>query len=142
MTPDSIAAPPVMVTPFRGKSMLPSLRPGDRIVWRRLDGTTFPPVGAVVGYENGDRFIAHRVIRVERPRALVWTRPDAAFRTDPPVRLCEVHWMAIEVQRDDRSFPPAPPREWERLLGCIVRVPTRFVRGLAGRAVRRARRSW
>ncbi|HQP38128.1 MAG TPA: S24/S26 family peptidase [Polyangiaceae bacterium] len=142
MASDPSAGPPVMVTPFRGQSMLPSLLPGDRIVWRRLDGTSFPPVGSVVAYSSGPRFISHRVIRVDRDRSLVWTRPDAAFQPDPPVPLGEIHWLAIEVQRKGRSFPPTPPGEWTRLITCATLTPVRLARSIAGKLLRRIRHYW
>ncbi|HOX04966.1 MAG TPA: S24 family peptidase [Planctomycetota bacterium] len=80
-----------------GTSMAPTIRPGDSVVMRPLDGA--PRVGDVVVYARGGRLWCHRVLL---PGRATITKGDARGRPDPPVATADLIGRAIALQRGSR----------------------------------------
>jgi phage repressor protein C with HTH and peptisase S24 domain len=87
----------------KGTSMLPAIRPGDRLRVRRLDA----PVrrGDIVLARSEAGLTAHRVKRIaaDGARTVVVTRGDWHAVEDPPVEPAAILGRVVEVRRDGRA---------------------------------------
>lgn len=87
----------------RGTSMLPAIRPGDRLRVRRLEA----PVrrGDIVLARSEAGLTAHRVrrIAVDGARTIVVTRGDRHEGDDPPLEATAILGRVVEVRRDGRA---------------------------------------
>ena len=130
---DALGEPDFLVTTFAGTSMLPTLRGGDRILWRRVHKSRPPTAGAVVGRFERAKFVAHRLADSVAP-GMVRTHGDACPFGDPLVATSEIAWVAVGAWREGRviELGPAcaPVRLAYRLTG-LVRSVVRsvFLRG-------------
>jgi hypothetical protein len=122
-----------------GKSMSPTLEPGDRVEGRPR--SRYRP-GDVVGFRlPGDRrAVVHRILRVRRDHA--FTRGDRRFVPDQPVPVSAL--LGVVTRRNGVSFSAAssPPcrRFPARILGALL-LEYRVILFHARRFLRRRRRN-
>ncbi len=88
-----------------GSSMLPAVRPGDRLVVRRREFSEVQ-AGQIVLYSRGGGLVAHRVVsRVASPEGeRLVTRGDSLLRDDSPVQASEVVGAVVSIQRHGREM--------------------------------------
>jgi signal peptidase I len=121
---------------FTGRSMLPVVRPGDRI--RVVPYNSSPKVGDLVVFHNGSGLILHRVVRVNEASRTLVTRGDRNLRDDRPIREEDVigRFVALHEPGEGRCRPlPITQRTldaWMRLLvrrgGRLVELSLRVIR--------------
>lgn len=87
-----------------GRSMEPTLYPGDRVLLRRADAGWH--CGRVVLSEFAGRAVLHRLMRMSAEA--VTTAGDACRREDPPVRQTALIAEAVAVQSDRLTIPLLP----------------------------------
>ncbi|HXW57598.1 MAG TPA: S24/S26 family peptidase [Candidatus Cybelea sp.] len=106
----------------RGSSMVPSLLPGDVLTIRRADVREMGE-GEIVLSLRGNRFVIHRLLgRAESGAGPRWiTRGDALTENDPPVGRDDVLGRVVRIQRSGRSWKPAKPSSFARLVQWLVR---------------------
>lgn len=143
---------------IHGRSMGATLPPGARIRISCTDRTDFQP-GDVLAYLDGDKLVAHRLVRRgrgARARGYVITRGDASTACDPPVPLERAVGLVTAWRRTDAEAwrpvaPPAPRGALRRLataandafIGAVLEIHpglareaalrTRWLRNLLGR---------
>ncbi|MFL5576502.1 MAG: S24/S26 family peptidase [Gemmatimonadaceae bacterium] len=81
-----------------GASMLPLIRPGDRVFAEGRVGS--PAVGQIVVVDRGTRFVVHRVVAVDGGRIV--TRGDASDRPDAAVTRQAVVGRVLAVEHAGR----------------------------------------
>ena len=83
-----------------GSSMLPAVRPGDRLVVRRREFSEVQ-AGQIVLYSRDSALVAHRVVkRVGRPDGdQLVTRGDSLLQDDSPVQESEVLGVVVSIER-------------------------------------------
>jgi len=123
-----------LVTGFDGASMLPVVRPGDRILWRRVRMGRVPASGAVVGRLRGAKLIAHRLVGRCAPGWVI-TQGDACPSADPPAEESAIAWVAVAAWREGRPICLDRPSRPTRLAFRFRAV----ARSLARSAILRAR---
>lgn len=71
---------------FFGFSMYPSLKPGDTLLVRDVP-TRDISKGDIVCVKNGDKYLAHRVVRIEKgkEKTKITTKGDNISTFDPPL---------------------------------------------------------
>ena len=123
-----------------GHSMFPFLLPGD------VASITSAPisnlcVGDVVVFDIGDRWVAHRLIRIENTDTGVRyiTQGDSCFRIDRPFGHEQLMGRVTAVLRNGRVIPVQ--RLQPRYLGLARPVARLYLtaRALAGRCLRMLR---
>jgi hypothetical protein len=87
-----------------GDSMLPTLRPGERVVLRPVAPELIRPQDVVAFRAPGDRLILHRVHAIDVDRLV--TAGDHALLFDPPVSVRDVVGVAQDIG------PRLAPRRW------------------------------
>lgn len=111
-------------------SMLPLIRPGDRLRLEMPDPRRIVP-GSVIAYRSDSRLVVHRV--VTRDEHGLTAKGDALTDPDPPVPWDRVVARVRALRRaDGRSldFDRFPWPLVDRLLGRIARLSSRlFARG-------------
>lgn len=90
--------------PITGRSMLPLIQEGDRVLVKH--GCADVRRGDVIVFRHEGRLIAHRVLRLDRSpsEAIFITKGDHAVRCDPPVRAAKILGRVLTVQRDSRQM--------------------------------------
>ncbi len=86
-----------------GRSMEPTLQPGDLVVVVRKISLEDVSVGDVVVYRRGGTLIIHRVIRVEGDTLI--TKGDNNLLHDPPVRFQAVLGKVLELGDSPLKVP-------------------------------------
>ena len=83
-----------------GSSMLPTLRPGDRMVVRRREFSEMQ-AGQIVLYSRGGWLVAHRVVRraAGPDGECLITRGDSLLQDDSPVQESEVLGVVVSIER-------------------------------------------
>jgi len=100
--------------PFKGTSMLPSLKDGDILIVLPLGGH-FPEKGDIILAQKGEKaFLAHRVLRFDRITALVRTRGDSRLLRDGLWNLMYSRGRVVGIWRDNKILDVAPPPPWKR----------------------------
>jgi signal peptidase I len=106
-----------------GKSMLPSLWPGDRVWIERVDPGTLH-IGDVILFELHSCYCVHRIqdIRTGNDGARVFvTRGDARPRTDPEVAADQILGKVVSVVRGEREISKVSERAlWNRGVGAAL----------------------
>ncbi len=106
-----------------GKSMLPSLWPGDRVWIERVDPGTLH-IGDVILFQLHSRCCVHRIqdISTRKDGVLVFvTRGDARPRTDPEVAADQILGKVVSVVRGEREIPRVSERAlWNRGVGAAL----------------------
>jgi signal peptidase I len=105
-----------------GRSMLPSIWPGDTLVIERRDIHEVA-VGDILLYRQKQRLLAHRVISVSHsPRKLsLRARGDALPEPDYPVSSWQVLGTVSRIVRHGKYVcPPAHLNRYERLIGMLT----------------------
>jgi len=71
---------------FSGYSMYPSLKPGDTLLVRGVP-TRDISTGDIVCIKNGDKYITHRIVKIERgkEKTKIATKGDNIATIDPPL---------------------------------------------------------
>lgn len=83
-----------------GRSMLPSVEPGDVLRIEHATADRIQP-GDVILYDAGGRLIAHRVVRsaVDNGVTHLITRGDSHWWTDPPIASAQLLGRVIGIRR-------------------------------------------
>jgi len=102
-----------------GRSMLPTIWPGDTLVIERLAEDEVA-VGEVVLFARNGRFVAHRV--AETMDGVVHTQGDSASCPDAPLASSDVIGMVSMIVRDGKLIQPGcSQRATDRALSTLVR---------------------
>ena len=106
-----------------GKSMVPTIWPGDSLVVEPATGNDVS-AGDIVLFSNSCRFVAHRLVEKENstnPGELL-TRGDAMPTADAPIRQSELLGRVSLVVRDGKCFEVKKTLRWsERALSALLR---------------------
>jgi signal peptidase I len=105
-----------------GKSMLPSLLPGDLVRIRQIDPNTLS-VGDVVLFRLQSRYHLHRIreIRQSNGARLFSTRGDSMPQADPEVCENQILGKLTSVSRAEREISQVSQRPaWNRWLGAAL----------------------
>lgn len=139
------------VTVLQGFSMMPSLRPGDRIQWRTLTPNDVPAAGDIVGYIRDGRLVAHRVVAVAGETIRV--RGDANIASEGGIVVAGIVGRAEKVRRGAASMDVPRLTSFARAVGVLAglclgvawRVRHRSHRrhsGISGMATENPRHLW
>lgn len=92
------------LVPIAGRSMLPFIQDGDRVLVAH--GCADVRRGDVIVFRRGGRLIAHRVLRIHRRESepIFITKGDNIRRFDPPVSASEMIGRVVAVERGDRQM--------------------------------------
>jgi hypothetical protein len=106
-----------------GSSMLPSILPGDILTIRQADVSEMG-FGEIVLCVRGNQFVIHRLLgraaaASSGPRWI--TRGDALMQNDPPVDEGQVLGRVTRIERNGRSWSPAKPTSFARVVRWLVR---------------------
>jgi signal peptidase I len=123
----------LVVTPYRGASMEPTLKSGDLILWRRHEPSRPVRVGDVVGYFVRSRLVSHRVVLLDDEHEVLVTRGDGNLFADPPVTSDAVCYVAVAAWRGGRLVGLG----FRRRLPGLARPVLRELRRVAGAGLRR-----
>jgi len=95
-----------------GSSMLPAVRPGDRLVVRRRDFSEVQ-AGQIVVYYRGGGLVAHRVVgrsgsagSTDSAGDQLLTRGDSLQQDDSPVQASEMVGEVVRIERGGRQVSP------------------------------------
>ena len=119
-----------------GRSMLPTVWPGDTLVIERVSSEVCE--GDIVLFSRNRRFVAHRVVARsgETGELTIQTKGDAAARPDLPVSEHDLLGRVAFIQRNGRCIEPCRrPRISERAVAALVRnsdIAARVVVGVHG----------
>jgi len=106
-----------------GKSMLPSLFPGDRLWIERVDPSTLR-VGEIVMVRFGSRARVHRIQGIRRNpdgKSIFIARGDAMPEPDPEVSEDDLVGKVMSVLREGREISPDAQRSpWNRATGSML----------------------
>lgn len=105
-----------------GRSMLPSIWPGDTLVVQRRNAHE-AVVGDILLYRQRQRFFAHRVVSVSRfeRNFIIRARGDALPEPDNPVSNRQVLGTVFQIFRDGRCVGPSSHlKRHERLIGILT----------------------
>ena len=106
----------------QGKSMLPSLWPGDLVQIKRVDPKTLV-VGDIILYRLQSRFCIHRIqaIRSGNDGLLFLTRGDSMPRSDPEFSEDRILGRVTNTSRAGREIGHGPKRSlWNRWVGTAL----------------------
>lgn len=121
-----------------GRSMLPSIWPGDRITIQSVPRDAIG-AGDVVGVRRGATLVVHRVVGwVALPAGLhIVTRGDALRQTDAPVPAACVVGRVSDVRRGPFQVAPAGSvgRAWRVLAFLVERLRLRLTAGAVLRLI-------
>lgn len=108
--------------PITGRSMLPFIQDGDRVLVAH--GCADVRRGDVVVFRRGGRLIAHRVLRIyhRRSERVFITKGDHIRRFDPPVNANEIVGRVLAVERGGRQMA-LDATAW-RVVGWLIAVNT------------------
>jgi signal peptidase I len=99
-----------LCTRVTGRSMLPTIWPGDTLMIKRTAGNDLAE-GDIVWFRRGDRFVVHRVVTVMKResdgRPMAQTQGDAAPRPDSPISDGDVLGKVGYVVRNGRRITPS-----------------------------------
>lgn len=85
----------------QGRSMLPSIRPGDEVELRPGSSHEIE-IGDVVAYRRDGRLFVHRVVG-KNPEGELVTRGDTLPQPDAPVSESELLGVVSAVRRDEKG---------------------------------------
>jgi signal peptidase I len=123
--------------PITGRSMLPLIRAGDRVLVAH--GSADVQRGDVIVFQCQGRLVAHRVLRVEchSSERVFLTKGDNSRHFDPLVNAKKVVGRALAVEREGRriSLDTAPWRVMGWLIALVTLGWTRLY--ARGRAIKR-----
>jgi len=118
-----------------GWSMLPSVWPGDTLVFGPIDGDRVAE-GDIVLFGRGSRLVAHRVVARSACDASILTRGDAVAQADAPLQDGDLLGKVSFIVRNGRCIEPSKaPRFSERAVSALIRrseVAARVVVGVHG----------
>jgi hypothetical protein len=108
---------------FEGKSMLPLLRPGDRIVTE----TPRAPLelGDVILFAAAHGLVLHRVISLDLDHERLTTRGDAMISPDVPISIRSVLGRfegLYDSKNGCRTALPLRRKAWDKLMRALVRA--------------------
>lgn len=104
---------------LNGVSMLPILRPGDRLTVQSADLAIVRP-GQIVQFSLWGRLVCHRVIR--HCGSHLMTQGDIVPSPDPPVTAENLLGVVVSIERHGRSFvPPLRPGLASRFTAAVLR---------------------
>jgi signal peptidase I len=91
--------------------MLPSIWPGDLLTIEKRN-TSDLSVGDIVLISQPDRFVIHRVVRIDRTHNTLRfvTKGDSVPQPDRPVNEKELLGTVMLIQREHGAFLPSPRR--------------------------------
>lgn len=87
-----------------GRSMVPTIWPGDKLVIEPLRGGSVVP-GDIVFFSRNGRFVAHRVVAADKEK--IHTQGDATSRADAPVAYAELVGKVSLIVRDGKAIEPS-----------------------------------
>lgn len=106
--------------PAVGRSMLPSVFPGDTVLVERHDGGEIAE-GDIVLFRRNCRLVAHRVIRRSEDSGVV-TQGDGLLIPDGRVRKEEMLGKVVLISRYGKDIRPRSQMRWtERAVAACVR---------------------
>lgn len=123
-----------LVMPSIGRSMVPAIWPGDKLVVERARDSNVG-LGDIVLFTNGSRFVAHRVIekKTENKRAWVRTRGDSMTAADAPIEQCNILGKVSFIVRNGKCFAAKKDlRRSERALATLLRRSETAARVVVG----------
>jgi len=100
---------------FRGCSMLPMLREGDRLLVKHLSPTTLSR-GDIVVYKCEDQYLAHRLLCIRnknQPSCEMVAKGDNSPTRDRPFGADSLVGKVVEIERDGRTIR-LDDRSWRR----------------------------
>ena len=100
---------------FRGRSMLPILREGDRLLVKHLSPTALSR-GDIVVYKWGDQYLAHRLLCIRnknQPSCEIVAKGDNSPTRDQPFGADSLVGKVVEIGRDGRTIR-LDDRSWRR----------------------------
>ncbi|MGI5860973.1 MAG: S24/S26 family peptidase [Myxococcales bacterium] len=109
--------------------MLPTIRPGDTIRFRR--DRRSPSPGEIWVFQRGSNYTVHRILWVRRDGSALF-KGDACHRTDGFIPRQQLFGPVSAIRRGDRWFPAN--RRRDRLLGLTYSL-TRTAAFLAARRI-------
>lgn len=104
-----------------GRSMLPTVWPGDTVVVERVNNDDISE-GDIVMFSTGRRFVAHRVVakRCGPGRSSPQTRGDAVSRADSPIAQEKLVGKVACILRNGRRVEPGKSlRPAERAVAAV-----------------------
>ena len=110
-------------TSFGGTSMLPAIRPGQRVVidCRHDVSDRGAKVGDVIAFLSGGQVIVHRVAGIRR--GWILPRGDANLLPDEPIEgLDAIIGRIVQVEGEDGAFGEVPPAPRGPLRAMVSRV--------------------
>lgn len=120
-----------------GRSMLPTIWPGDTLVVEATPSGRVEP-GDIVLFSNCGRFVAHRIIdrTGSLKNAQVLTRGDSLADADAPIHESEIMGRVSFILRSGRCFKPGKElHRSERAVSAILsrsEIASRVLVGLHG----------
>jgi Peptidase S24-like len=88
-----------------GRSMLPSIWPGDVLVVESVSGNDVLE-GDIVLYGAGARFVAHRVVARDLDHSTIQTQGDAVGEADQPICHGDLMGRVAFILRDGKCMEP------------------------------------
>jgi signal peptidase I len=126
-----------LVLPAKGRSMVPTIWPGDTLVVEPANSQDVT-AGDIVLFSNAYRFVAHRVIEKnnDSDRSHVFTRGDAMATADAAIRPSDILGKISFIVRDGKCIAAKKRlRRSERALAALLRrsdTAARMVLGVHG----------
>jgi hypothetical protein len=102
---------------FNGYSMYPFLKPGDRMVVRRVPPNAFEMGDIVVAPGSANKLTAHRIVKI-LPHNKAILKGDSLLKTDPdPIALSNILGRVDAIIRKARliNISIGPRARWKRL---------------------------
>ena len=93
-----------LCTRVTGRSMLPTIWPGDTLMIKRTTGNDVAE-GDIVWFRRGDRFVVHRVVK--KNTSTIMTRGDAMPQPDPPVSGRDLFGKVAFIMRNGKCIAPS-----------------------------------
>lgn len=120
-----------------GYSMYPSLIPGDVAIIQKVESDKLKP-GQVIVFEQRDRWIAHRIIRISREQSLViQTQGDSVPKKDNPIHENDILGAVIEIERADIRIRLSPSvTNWFVLFSPLAQYVSRLILKITNRVSR------
>jgi len=100
--------------PINGRSMLPLLREGDRVLVAHSREVS---IGDIVVFQRSDGLIAHRVLKInagEEGERILHTKGDNVLVLDPPLKEVELVGVVAAIYRGSRQMDLDTPA-WQAM---------------------------
>lgn len=107
---------------FVGTSMLPLLKPGDKVCLQR--DKFVPLIGDVVLFLDNHILIMHRIVSIDKNRKTVITRGDAKLISDSEIEFSEIvgYLDGLYQSSKKKGYFPLHLSIWNKFMQLVVRL--------------------